>query len=536
LIQVVGMGLLGGIVGTGLGIVLQETFPYILKEFLPFDVEIAITIKPLIMGLLLGILMSVLFALLPLLGTWYVSPLEVLRMNVNGTTKPRRSRVLIFLMILIFVYAFSFWLLRNTVYAFAFVIGVVITFSILAGIARLTMIFIKRFFPSGWGFTSRQSLLNLFRPNNQTMVLILAIGLGTFLISTLYFTKDILLSKTELSRTGDNANIILLDVQSEQKDAVVQAVTQQEPNVIDQLSLVTMRVHSIEGQLVNEIRDDTTSTVDRWVLNHEFRTTYRDSLIASETIIEGEWQPSLDADEDIVISISEDLAQNADLKLGDNVVFNVQGVLMETTVGSIRRVDWARMQLNFMVVFPTGVLEKAPQFHVITAYVPDASSSALLQRSLVTTFPNVSVIDLRQIYTVIEDVLNKVSWVINFMAFFSILTGIIVLIGSVRTSKYQRIKESVLLRTMGAKSKQILKISALEYFYLGILGSLVGILLSLVGSQLLATLLFEEPFVPSGVPFLVFLPGITVLVLIIGLSNIRSVLSSPPLEVLRKEV
>lgn len=145
-------------------------------------------------------------------------------------------------------------------------------------------------------------------------------------------------------------------------------------------------------------------------------------------------------------------------------------------------------------------------------------------------------IDLRQIYTVVEDVLDKVSWVINFMAFFSILTGIIVLIGSVRTSKYQRIRESVLLRTMGAKSQQILKITALEYLYLGVLGSLVGILLSLVGSQLLATLLFEEPFVPSGVPFLLFLPGITMLVLLIGLSNIRSVLKSPPLEVLRKEV
>lgn len=536
LIQVIGIGLLGGITGTVLGVLLQETFPYILKEFLPFDVEVTITLQPLIMGVLLGVLMSVLFTLLPLLNTWYVSPLEVLRMSDNGTKKPRSARIYTFIAILAFVYAFSFLLLRNVAQAFGFVIAVVITFSILAGIAILTMKMIKRFFPSRWGFTSRQSLLNLFRPNNQTMVLILGIGLGTFLISTLYFTKDILLSKTELSRTGDNANIILLDVQSEQKEAVVQAVANQELKVIDELSLVTMRVHSINGKLTNDIRKDTTSTVDRWVLNHEFRTTYRDSLIVSETIIEGEWQPKLESGEDVVISISEGLAQNADLSIDDKIVFNVQGVLMETTVGSIRQVDWARMQLNFMIVFPLGVLEKAPQFHVITAYVPDVESSATLQRDLVTSFPNVSVIDLRQIYSVIEDVLNKVSWVINFMAFFSILTGIIVLIGSVRTSKYQRIKESVLLRTMGAKSPQILKISALEYFYLGILGSLVGILLSLIGSQLLATLLFEEPFVPSGIPFLVFLPGITAVVLIIGLSNIRSVLSSPPLEVLRKEV
>lgn len=536
LIQVAGMGLLGGILGTGFGILLQETFPYILKEFLPFDVEVSITIKPLIMGLLLGLLMSILFALLPLLSTWYVSPLEVLRVSQSTNSKPRRARILTFIAILIFIYGFSFWLLRNVMFAFAFVIGVVVTFAILAGIAKLSMVLIKRFFPKTWGFTSRQSLLNLFRPNNQTMVLILAIGLGTFLISTLYFTKDILLAKTALSGTGNMANIIMLDVQTEQKDAVAQTINQQDLKIMDQLSLVTMRAHSINGKEVNDIRKDTSSRVNRWVLNHEFRTTYRDSLIESEEIVAGEWTSSVKAGEEVVISISDDLAESAKLAVGDELVFNVQGVLLTTKIGSIRKVDWARMQMNFMVVFPEGVLEAAPQFHVITAFVPDAPSSAKLQRNLVKNFPNVSVIDLRQVYTIIEDVLNKVSWVINFMAFFSILTGIIVLIGSVRTSKYQRIRESVLLRTMGAKSKQILKITSLEYFYLGILGSLVGILLSLVGSQLLATLLFEEPFVPSGVPFVLFLPGITILVLVIGLSNIRSVLKSPPLEVLRKEV
>ncbi|MFO7721561.1 MAG: FtsX-like permease family protein, partial [Gillisia sp.] len=131
--------------------------------------------------------------------------------------------------------------------------------------------------------------------------------------------------------------------------------------------------------------------------------------------------------------------------------------------------------------------------------------------------------------------LEKISWLINFMAFFSILTGIIVLLGAVRTSKYQRIKESVLLRTLGAKSDQILKILALEYLYLGALGALSGILLSLISSQMLAWFLFDSPFIPSWIPFLVLFPGIVLLVLIIGLSNSRSVITSPPLEVLRKE-
>ena len=536
LIQIIGIGLIGGVLGAAIGTGLQYAFPYILKGFLPFDVQISITAQPLIMGITLGVLMSVLFALLPLLGTWYVSPLEVLRGTDENLVKPRKARLLTLAAILLFVFLFSFWLLKNALFGLLFTVGILVTFSIMAGISSLFMKLIKKYFPTNWGFTERQSLLNLFRPNNQTMVLILAIGLGTFLISTLYFTKDILLAKTAIENSSENANIILMDVQSDQKEAVVNTVLPKGLEVLDNIPIVTMRMHQIKERLVNDIRKDTSSTMNRWILNHEFRVTYRDSLLASEELVEGTWIHTIAQGDPILVSIADNIARDADLAIGDRVVFNIQGVLMETTIGSIRKVDWGRMQLNFSVVFPAGVLEDAPQFNVLTTNVPNEAISADLQRDLVRKFPNISVLDLRQVYSIIEDILDKISWIINFMAFFSILTGIIVLIGSVRNSKYQRIKESVLLRTLGAKSKQILRITALEYIYLGVLGSLVGILLSLISSQLLATLLFKEPFMPSAIPFLVFLPGITILVLLVGLTNIRSVLKSPPLEVLRKEV
>ena len=536
LLQIAGIGLIGGILGSAIGIWLQYAFPYILQGFLPFEVQISITPQPLIIGITLGLLMSVLFALLPLLGTWYVSPLEVLRGTEENLVKPRKARLLTLAAIVLFIFLFSFWLLKSAVSGFVFTFGILITFSIMAGIASLFMKVIKRFFPTNWGFTKRQSLLNLFRPNNQTMVLILAIGFGTFLISTLYFTKDILLAKTTLENNSESANIILMDVQTEQNEGVINTVLPKGLDIIDNIPIVTMRMQRIKGKLVNDIRRDTTVKMNRWILNHEFRTTYRNKLINTEELLDGTWTNEVKHGETILISIADNIARDANLKIGDQVVFNIQGVLMETIVGSIRKVNWGSMQLNFSIVFPTGVLENAPQFSILTTYVPDEASSADLQRDLVKSFPNISILDLRQIYTVIEDILSKISWIINFMAFFSILTGIIVLIGSVRNSKYQRIKESVLLRTLGAKSKQILQITALEYVYLGLLGSLVGILLSLISSQLLAAFLFNEPFIPSLVPFLVFLPGITLLVLIIGLSNIRSVLKSPPLEVLRKEV
>ena len=437
--------------------------------------------------------------------------------------------------IVLFVFLFAFWLLQNWKYALSFVVGILVTFSVLAGFAILFMKAIKKYFPTSWGFTARQSLLNLFRPNNQTMVLILAIGVGTFLISTLYFTKDFLLAKATLESSSKTPNIILFDVQTEQKEEVANSIKTKDLPILDNIPIITMRVHSIEGRLANDIRVDTTSTINQWILNHEFRVTYRDSLIASETLVAGEWFPKTTTDGTIPISLSDNVARDAQVEVGDSMIFNVQGVLMETVVDNIRAVDWGRMQLNFSIVFPTGVLENAPQFHVLTTHAPDEATSANLQRELVDKYPNVSILDLRHLMNLIEGILDKISWVINFMAFFSILTGIIVLIGSVRNSKYQRIKESVLLRTLGGKSGQILRITALEYLYLGILGSGIGILLSLVSSQLLAYFVFDTPFVPSWVPFLVVMPGITLLVLLIGLGNSRSVLNSPPLEVLRKE-
>ncbi len=537
LIQIAGIGILGGIIGTWIGVGLQQIFPLILKEFLPFDLDISISVQPLIMGVFLGLIMSVLFALLPLLRTWYVSPLEVLRTQEPVDNKDSsKAQYISIAVIILFLYAFSFWLLKDWLFALAFIVAVFITFAILAGIAIGTMKLVKKYFPKDAQFTSRQALLNLYRPNNQTLVLLVAIGLGTFLVSTLFFTKDNLLEKTALNQSSKQANLIALDVQKDQLISVQKLFTSNDFPVLDSIPIVTMQIHSINDKLANTLRADTTSQIKSWVLNHEFRTTYRSALTKSEEVIEGKWNGTQKSNKEVAISISDNLAKDANVTVGDYIVFNIQGVLKKVVVGSIRKVDWANLEVNFTIVFPAGVLENAPQFNVLTTYAATERESANLQGKLVSTFPNVTVIDLRQVFTLVEDILNKVSWVINFMAIFSIFTGIIVLIGSVRTSKYQRIKESVLLRTLGATNKQILRITAFEYLLLGILGSLLGILLALFGSFLLAFFVFEEPFVPSWIPFLIFLPGISLLVVGIGLSNIREVLNSSPLEILRKTV
>ena len=532
--QIMGMGIIGGLFGVIGGIGLQYVFPSLLEEYLPFSVEISFVPQAIFLGLLLGMLMSVLFAMSPLLSTWFVSPLQVLRVQETVKKNSLRTRFIVFIGILSFVFAFAFWLLERWDYALFFVLGILVVFAILGGFAAASMRLVKRFFPTTWGFTTRQSLLNLFRPNNQTLVLVLAIGVGTFLICTLYFTKDVLLSRTSLEATSKTPNIILMDVQTNERDAAAASITTSGMEVLNNIPVITMRMQEIKEKPVRELILDSTSTVNRWILHHEFRVTYRDELADSETTVEGQWPQQANGGP-IPISLAENVAQDAEVRLGDRIAFNVQGVLMETVVAHIRTVDWAQMQINFSIIFPSGVLESAPQFHVLTTNAANAEASAELQRTLVKKFPTVSVIDLRQVLTVIEGILNKISWVINFMAFFSIITGIIVLISSVRNSRYQRIKESVLLRTLGAKSNQILKINALEYLYLGFMGTGLGLFLALFGSFLLARFVFESDFVFSWQPFVIVVPAISLLVLLIGLWNSKTVISSAPLKVLRSE-
>ena len=223
------------------------------------------------------------------------------------------------------------------------------------------------------------------------------------------------------------------------------------------------------------------------------------------------------------------------LKIGDRIIFNVQGISVATQVGSIRQVDWRRMQTNFRVIFPSGVLESAPQFDVMISRVPSAAVSALFQQAIVRKFPNVSIIDLGLILGVLDDILKKIGVVIQFMAGFSMITGLIVLIASVLISKYQRIQETVLLRTLGASRKQILIITSLEYFFLGALASMTGIGLSLIASWGLAKYSFDAPFSPDWKPMVLLFLLICLITVSIGLFNSREVLNKAPLEILGSE-
>ncbi len=535
LLQIALLGFFGAVLGAMLGSGLQVLLPKVLSDFLPVqNVSANISWTSIFSGMFTGLSIALLFAVLPLLAIRKTSPLRTLNASFEQDTNEQDWLPwLVYVAIFLFVTGFTYWQTGNGIVAIVFPIAIVVAFLLLTGVAKLLMVLVRKFFPVNWSYIWRQGIANLYRPQNQTLILVVSIGLGSALISTLFFVQGLLLNQVEFTGQGDQPNMILFNIQPNQQEQVADLTQEFSMPILQEVPIVTIRLAEIDGMTKMEMKTDTTRSPRNWVYNREYRVTYRDTLIESEEVMKGEWAGEKSEDGTIYVSISENMLEDMDVEIGSKLTFNVQGAMIETVVGSTRKIDWGRLQTNFFVVFPKGVLERAPQFNVIVSRTANIEQSAKFQQKLIQNFPNVSVVDLSAILQSVEDVLGKISFVIRFMALFSILTGLLVLISSVVLSKYQRIKESVLLRTIGAQSRQILLINLLEYFMLGALATLTGIGLSFIGSWLLAKYSFDIPFNPDWLPpFIVFFT-ITGLTVLIGLFNSREVLNKPPLEVLR---
>ncbi len=562
LVQVAGIGMLGALTGAIAGSLIQKVLPWIVRDLLPIEnVSTDLSWTAVAQGVALGLSVAILFALLPLSGILKTSPLRTLRASFGeNESSSRPLRWAVYALILFAIFGFTWWLIRDWKETLYFMGGIAAAFFILWGIARLLTFLLRRFFPKKWSYVLRQGIANLFRPENQTVLLVVTIGLGTMLLSTLFLIQNLLLKQVEFSGSGNQPNMILFDIQSKDKDEVAALVKANGMPLMQQVAVVTTRLESIDGitkaqyEAADTLHRDTTATSERrgrrqdgppdesddrihnWVWDREYRVTFRDTLIDTEKIIEGKWEGTHTPGQPIKISISDGLQRGMKAKIGTKIVFNVQGARLETEVGSVRKVDFNRVQTNFLVLFPKGVLEQAPQFHVIVSRVGSAEQSATFQSELVRRFPGVSAIDLTQILKSVDEVLGKVSFVIRFMALFSILTGLLVLVSSIYQGKFARIRESVLLRTLGASRRQILAINALEYFLLGALACLAGVGLSVAGAWALAEFAFKIPFQVEWWPLVATFFAITSLAVIIGLFNSREVVNKPPLEVLRQEV
>ncbi|MDN5201326.1 ABC transporter permease [Fulvivirgaceae bacterium BMA10] len=536
-IQTIILGIIGSILGVTLGSFIQALIPYALKDFLPINLSYAISWPSILFGLFIGFVISILFSLLPLFKIKNISPILAFRANIEvlKVTKGVQKRV-VFLIILTGL-GLAIYQTQSIVLGAIFSAAIVFTFFILSLIARLLLFITGRLLQKKMSFVWQQSMSNLFRPNNQTLILIVVIGLGTFLISTLDVIQNGILRQVEFIGASNRSNLVLFDIQPDQKEKI-DSLTQEYDLATQQLvPIITLRFQKIRNKSINEIKNDPDDDVPNGLLYWEHMVTYRDELLPTESISKGRFTPVIKNQKDsIFITVAESMASLIHVDLGDEIVFNVHGLPLKTYVGGVVKTDWQRIQNNFMFIFPAGVLERAPQYYALLAKSPDKNVTAAFQQNLARNFPNVSSLDLRIILRTLDEIIDKISFVVRFMALFSIVTGLIVLAGAISNSKYARIKENTLLRTLGALKKQLKQITIIEYAYLGLFAGATGTFLAVFASWGLSIYFFDIIFLPNFFDMAGTLAVIISSTILVGWLNTRRIIKTPPLEVLRKEV
>ncbi len=531
LIQISAIGFIGAVAGAIIGTFIQFLLPTVLKEFIPVEMTTQVSWPSILQGILLGMLISILFALPALLSVRKISPLNALRLSFDeAKEKADAAKWLVYVFIFIFILVFTKLQMQNWIEAFVFTGSIVIAFVLLFLISKLLMGLVKKMMSPKFGYIWRQGFANLYRPNNQTLMLTVSIGLSTTFICTLFFVQGLLMNKLTLSSGPNQPNMVLFDIQSNQKDDVASLTKKNNLPVLNEVPIVTVRIAEINGKTAANV--DTLGPSKR-AFSNEIRVTFQKKLTVAEKIVEGTWTGKVNYPEETVpISLEKGYARRIHVDVGDIIVFNVQGVRLPTVVGSLREVDWNRMQTNFRVVFPSGVIDEAPKFHVLLTHVASNTVSAKFQAAVVRHFPNVSIIDLALVLKVLDEVLSKIGFVIQFMAAFSMLTGWIVLLSAVLTSKTQRLKENILLRTLGASKKQILRITAIEYLFLGAVATGAGIILALCASWAMAVYSFDTPFSPPLFPIFALFFLICFAIVLTGVFSNRKILNRPPLSIL----
>lgn len=545
LLQALALGLVGSVAGVAGGIGLQRLLPLLITDVLPVAVEARVDRTAVVAGLVTGMAAAALFALLPLLRIRGIAPLQALRADFEpeATAKSRLDRVFAFGALVGGMLLLSLWQAPEPEHGLGFAGGLSAALLLLYGTAVALTRLTRRYFPARASYAIRQGVANLFRPQNQTAAVMLALGLGSFLITTVLVVEASLDRALSTDAGEDRPNLLFFDVQPDQRDGVTGLVAEAGGGPVDLTAVVPARISSVNGRPAAEIlRDRSDGGPARWAVRRLYRNTSRAELSDTEELVAGRWWDDDAAagdngdDPPDGLSLDAGLADDLRVGIGDRITWDVQGVPVTTTVENLRRVDWERFDINFLVVAEPGVFDQAPRSYLGLARIVDPQARARMQRNLVLSLPNVSVLDLALVQEALDTILGRVGGAIRFLALFIALAGVVVLVGSLSTSRYQRMRESALLKTLGARRSLVRRVLLAEYTSLGVLAGLTGALLGVCSAWGLVEVFFELEFqLPLGRVAAVWLV-VVALTVVTGFANSRGVLRRTPLETLREVV
>jgi putative ABC transport system permease protein len=552
LAQVIALGMAGSLFGVVLA---KGALLFVARRFsetLPPNMSYELTAGAIAQGLLLGLLISLLFSALPLLRVRHIKPNMLLREDaaagggddspeatgtrfgrLRGALSPGRiglTRSLVALGVGGGLVALAAWQAGSIRVGAFFMAGLAVT----AGALQLTamlIIFLVRRARHVRSFALRHAVNSLYRPGNQTRVVVLAVGLGAFLVIATQSLQQNLVREFDPAARARLPNMFLIDVQKDQKEGVEELVTRTTGERPTLVPTVRTRIAAINGQSIDV--DDRERRAQRGMLGREYVVTYRPQLEANETIVAGTFWDAAPSGEPEV-SVEEGMRGLAGLDLGGTITFDITGRRITARVTSIRRVDWRNSRTGFLVLFRPGTLENAPQMLIapINGPVTDAERGRF-QRALLDRYPNISVIDVADIVRAVTRILNNVTLAVSFIGAFVLLSGVLILVGSIAMTKWQRVYEAAVLKTLGAKRRVLLSIMLAEYGLLGLTAGLVGTLAAVALSYSLSRFVFEIPWSFTPWLYLAGLGATVLLVAAVGALSSFDALTRKPLAVLR---
>ena len=534
--QVAMLGLAGSLLGVGLAELAMRAIPGLLAGATPgVEIVYALTLPAIVQGVGIGMLVSLLFSLVPLLEVRHVKPSLLLRDEARSR-RPDALQIMVTLFVMTALVGLTVWQAGNWRVGLVVAAGFTGT-ALLLHFAGILVIKVIAPLARSRSFALRHAVLQLSRPGSQMRIVLLAVGLGSFFIIGVRSLQQNLVDQFAVNVSAESPDLFLLDIQSDQVTRVLAAIAANQDagaSAPRLLPVLRARVVGVQGKELN--LENFEDVRGRGSLGREYTITYRQNLEPNEKVVAGKlWEPRpSDVGE---VSVEQSIAEQFKINLGDSIRFDVLGRVIEARVTSIRLVEWADSRAGgFMFVFRPGVLEQAP--HSLVGFLrgpQDTAARGRLQSALVDAAPNVSVIDGREILATIKSVVDNVTLAVTVVGSLVVFSGLLILIGAVAMTKFRRVYEAAIFKTLGATRQLIAAVLVIEYGLLGLLAGGIGAGGAVGLSWAISRYALDIPFKPLLGMSAIGVVVTAVLVAVIGVISSWEVLQRKPLLTLRAE-
>jgi putative ABC transport system permease protein len=542
LLQTLGLGLAGGLLGVAAGLAVMESLPAIFGNLLPVHTVLAFPWRSIGAGLGTGLLTTLLFCLPPLLDVRAIRPVLVLRRLVESGPDTiagffariwaRRLQLSLAIVVVAGLGGIAWALSDSRVVGTWFAVGLASILLVLLALAFVTLRVlrfllnrVRLHLPS----FLRHGLANLYRPGNQSSAVLASLGTGVMLILSVYLMQSAILSDIKQTASPKVPNMFLIDITTEEAEPL-RTLFNHLPGVIEPLDLmpsVRGRITALDGKTLDQLKD---RHIPRRMIE-EGNLSWDDAPPAGDKITQGKWWSNPNAQQ---IAVGEGFAQRLHLGIGSSVELETEVTGdHKLTVAAVFRADEQHLGGRSPFVLPSGVLKGELATWYGGAHVNPAQVAGI-ERSLFASYPTVTVINLADVIERIESVINQVTFVIHFLAGFSIFAGLTILASSIASTRFRRMREAVVLKTLGATRMRIVRTFSVEFSVLGLLAGMVGVIFANLLTRILLRRL-ETGFHIQWTATAVALIGTAILATATGWIASYRILGLRPLEVLREE-